>query len=57
MYGAVHHQGDVYRCTVETIPFLLRIAGRPELPGRAALAELLASIGGAPARRATWSSG
>jgi hypothetical protein len=47
MYGSVHHQGDVYRCTLETIPFLLRIVGRPELPGRAEVVELLSSIGGA----------
>ncbi|GAB2918292.1 hypothetical protein GCM10027280_01660 [Micromonospora polyrhachis] len=47
MYGAVHHQGDVYPCTVATIPFLLRIAGCGELPGRAEVLHLLASIGSA----------
>ncbi|WP_433077191.1 hypothetical protein ACQP1P_33860 [Dactylosporangium sp. CA-052675] len=46
-YGAVHHQGDVYRCTLETLPFLTRIATTPGLPGRAAAIELLASVGGA----------
>ncbi len=45
MYGAVHHQGDVYRCTVEAIPFLLRICGSGR-PGRAEVIELIASIGG-----------
>jgi hypothetical protein len=25
-YGAVHHQGDVYGCTLAALPFLLRIA-------------------------------
>nr|BFE55999.1 hypothetical protein GCM10020063_005250 [Dactylosporangium thailandense] len=46
-YGVVHHQGDVYRCTLETLPFLTRIATTPGLPGRAAAVELLASVGGA----------
>ncbi|GAB4057346.1 HEAT repeat domain-containing protein [Catellatospora paridis] len=45
MYGVVHHQGDVYRCTVEAIPFLLRICGS-DRPGRAEVVELVASIGG-----------
>lgn len=45
MYGVVHHQGDVYRCTVEAIPFLLRICGS-DRPGRADVVELVASIGG-----------
>ncbi|WP_344495305.1 HEAT repeat domain-containing protein [Nonomuraea monospora] len=47
MYGAVHHQGDVYPCTLAAIPFLLRIAAAPELPGRAEVVELLASIASA----------
>ena len=47
MYGAVHHQGSVYDSTVASIPFLLRAAGNPDLPGRDAIVELLASIGGA----------
>ncbi|MEW9527752.1 HEAT repeat domain-containing protein [Microbispora sp. NPDC049125] len=47
MYGAVHHQGDVYPCTLAAIPFLLRIAGAPHLPGRAEVVELLASIASA----------
>jgi len=47
MYGAVHHQGDVYDCTVAVIPFLLEAAAAPALPGRGAVVELLASIGGA----------
>ncbi|WP_188190373.1 hypothetical protein [Nonomuraea sp. SYSU D8015] len=47
MYGAVHHQGDVYPCTVAAIPFLLRIVERPGLPGRAEVVELVASIGSA----------
>src|SRR5215813_12822493 len=32
MYGVVHHQGNVYPCTIATIPFLLRIAERPDAP-------------------------
>ncbi|WP_433511903.1 hypothetical protein ACQP2T_50320 [Nonomuraea sp. CA-143628] len=47
MYGAVHHQGDVYPCTLAAIPFLLRIAAAPDLPGRAEVVELLASIASA----------
>lgn len=47
MYGAVHHQGDVYECTVAAVPFLLEAAGSRSLPGRGAVLELLASIGGA----------
>ncbi|SNT47908.1 hypothetical protein SAMN05421812_10736 [Asanoa hainanensis] len=46
LYAGVHHQGDVYACTVAVIPFLLRIAGDPGRPGRAEVVELLASIGG-----------
>ncbi|MFD1930756.1 hypothetical protein ACFSKW_04610 [Nonomuraea mangrovi] len=47
MYAAVHHQGDVYPCTVAVIPFLLRIAERSELPGRPEVVRLLADIGSA----------
>jgi hypothetical protein len=47
MYGAVHHQGDVYPSTLATIPFLLRIAERPGVPGRPDVVRLLASIGSA----------
>ncbi|SFJ84021.1 hypothetical protein [Amycolatopsis sacchari] len=47
MYGAVHHQGDVYACTLAAIPFLLRIAAAPGLPGRADVLRLVASIGSA----------
>ena len=47
MYGSVHHQGDVYDCTVAAIPFLLEAAAMPLLPGRGGVLGLLASIGGA----------
>ena len=47
MYGSVHHQGDVYDCTVAAIPFLLEAAAMPLLPGRGGVLELLATIGGA----------
>jgi hypothetical protein len=46
MYGAVHHQGDVYECTIASIPFLLEAAAHRGLPGRGAIVELLASIAG-----------
>jgi hypothetical protein len=47
MYGAVHHQGDVYQCTVAAIPFLLEAVADRTLPGRAGIVRLLGSIGGA----------
>ncbi|MEH0935303.1 hypothetical protein [Micromonospora psammae] len=47
MYGAVHHQGDVYDSTLATIPFLLDAAARPQLPGRGPIVELLGSYAGA----------
>ncbi|MFD0475671.1 HEAT repeat domain-containing protein [Nonomuraea thailandensis] len=47
MYAGAHHQGDVYPCTLAAIPFLLRIAARPGLPGRAEVVRLLAGIGSA----------
>ncbi|MFE1289416.1 HEAT repeat domain-containing protein [Streptomyces sp. NPDC058751] len=46
MYGAVHHQGDVYDSTLASVPFLFELAGRTELPDRGGVVELLASIGG-----------
>ncbi|MFJ5925472.1 HEAT repeat domain-containing protein [Kitasatospora sp. NPDC092948] len=44
-YGAVHHQGDVYRCTAASVPFLFELAADVGAPGRAAVIELLVSIG------------
>ncbi|MER5470950.1 HEAT repeat domain-containing protein [Streptomyces sp. NPDC002685] len=49
MYGAVHHQGDVYDSTLASIPFLFRLVGHVELPDRGGIVELLASIGGSDA--------
>ncbi|MFD5161129.1 HEAT repeat domain-containing protein [Streptomyces hawaiiensis] len=45
LYGAVHHQGDVYDATVACVPFLLALAVREEVPDRAGVVELLVSIG------------
>jgi hypothetical protein len=45
MYGAVHHQGDVYEATVACVPFLLALAVREEVRDRAGVVELLVSIG------------
>lgn len=45
MYGAVHHQGDVYECTLAAVPFLLEALTTPGTAGRDGIAELLASIG------------
>ncbi|GAA4900649.1 PBS lyase [Streptomyces coeruleoprunus] len=46
MYGAVHHQGDVYDATLACIPFLLELVACPEVQDRGCIVELLASIGG-----------
>ncbi|MEU1127376.1 PBS lyase, partial [Streptomyces sp. NPDC005899] len=46
MYGAVHHQGDVYACTLASIPFLFELVGDPGVRDRGCLVELLTSIGG-----------
>lgn len=45
MYGGIHHQGDVYDCTLAAVPFLLQALTSPGTPGRDGIAELLASIG------------
>ncbi|MEU0191181.1 HEAT repeat domain-containing protein [Streptomyces afghaniensis] len=47
MYGAVHHQGDVYDSTLACVPFLLALAVCEEVCDRAGVVELLVSIGGA----------
>ncbi|MEU3724555.1 hypothetical protein [Streptomyces sp. NPDC031705] len=44
-YGAAHHQGDVYGCTAASLPFLLALARDPRAPDRAAVVQLLLSIG------------
>lgn len=46
MYGAVHHQGDVYDSTLACVPFLFALAGREEVRDRGGIVELLVSIGG-----------
>ncbi|MFF4246465.1 PBS lyase [Streptomyces sp. NPDC001822] len=46
MYGAVHHQGDVYACTLACIPFLFELAADPRIRDRGGIVELLTSIGG-----------
>ncbi|MGW1181319.1 PBS lyase [Streptomyces drozdowiczii] len=46
MYGAVHHQGDVYPCTLACIPFLFELVTDPAVADRGDLVELLTSIGG-----------
>ncbi|WP_371776139.1 HEAT repeat domain-containing protein [Streptomyces sp. NBC_01438] len=46
MYGAVHHQGDVYACTLACIPFLFELVVDPAVPDRGGIVELLTSIGG-----------
>ncbi|GGN45410.1 hypothetical protein GCM10010109_79600 [Actinoplanes campanulatus] len=45
--GAVHHQFDVYECTVAAIPFLIEAAAAPEVRGRHDVLRLLVSIGSA----------
>ncbi|MFJ9920867.1 HEAT repeat domain-containing protein [Streptomyces rubiginosohelvolus] len=46
MYGAVHHQGDVYACTLACIPFLFELVVDPGVQDRGGIVELLTSIGG-----------
>lgn len=46
MYGAVHHQGDVYDSTLACIPFLLELVADPQVQDRGCIIELLTSIGG-----------
>jgi hypothetical protein len=45
MYGALHHQGDVYDSTLACVPFLLALAAGEEAPDREDVVELLVSIG------------
>ncbi|MER5600425.1 HEAT repeat domain-containing protein [Streptomyces sp. NPDC002265] len=44
-YSAAHHQGDVYPCTVASLPFLFDMAQDAATPDRASIIELLVSIG------------
>ncbi|MFF9398143.1 PBS lyase [Streptomyces sp. NPDC014744] len=46
MYGAVHHQGEVYACTLACIPFLFELIVDPDVQDRGSVVELLTSIGG-----------
>ncbi|MFI9831514.1 HEAT repeat domain-containing protein [Streptomyces sp. NPDC051913] len=46
MYGAVHHQGDVYDSTLACVPYLFTLAAREEVRDRGGIVELLVSIGG-----------
>ncbi|MFD8725907.1 HEAT repeat domain-containing protein [Streptomyces sp. NPDC059629] len=45
LYGSVHHQGNVYDSTLACVPFLFALASRTEVQDRAAVVELLVSIG------------
>ncbi len=47
LYGAVHHQGDIYDCTIACIPFLLQAVADARVLDRGGILGLLASIGGA----------
>ncbi|MFF2192031.1 HEAT repeat domain-containing protein [Streptomyces sp. NPDC058157] len=44
-YGAAHHQGDVYPCTVAALPYLIGLTDDPATPDRASVAALVLSIG------------
>ncbi|MEU9040453.1 MULTISPECIES: HEAT repeat domain-containing protein [unclassified Kitasatospora] len=44
-YSAVLHQGSIYSATTATLPFLIELVSDPAVPGRAAIVELLVSIG------------
>ncbi|MFD3620784.1 HEAT repeat domain-containing protein [Streptomyces sp. NPDC058676] len=45
MYGAVHHQGDVYDSTLACVPFLFALVASAEVADRGGIVELLVSIG------------
>lgn len=45
MYGAVHHQGDVYDSTLACVPFLLALVASAQVADRAGIVELVVSIG------------
>ncbi|OLZ71991.1 PBS lyase [Streptomyces sp. IMTB 2501] len=45
MHGALHHQGCVYDSTLASVPFLLSLVAREELPDRGDIVELLVVIG------------
>ncbi|MFK4104931.1 HEAT repeat domain-containing protein [Streptomyces sp. NPDC019531] len=47
MYGAVHHQGDVYDSTLACVPFLLALVASGDVADRAGIVELVVSIGSA----------
>lgn len=46
MYGALHHQGDVYDSTVACIPFLFELVTTEAVADRGAVVHLLCSIAG-----------
>ncbi|WP_344530426.1 HEAT repeat domain-containing protein [Streptomyces albiaxialis] len=46
MYGAVHHQGDVYDCTVASLPFLFALLLEPAVRDRGTVLALMCSIAG-----------
>lgn len=46
MYGAVHHQGDVYDSTVACLPFLFDLVADTSVADRGSLVGLLCSIAG-----------
>jgi hypothetical protein len=43
----VHHQGDIYDCTIACIPFLLAALADPEVLDRHEILDLVGSVGGA----------
>ncbi|WP_369387624.1 HEAT repeat domain-containing protein [Streptomyces sp. CG1] len=45
MHGALHPQGCVYDSTLASVPFLLSLVAREELPDRGDIVELLVGIG------------
>ncbi|MFB6559592.1 HEAT repeat domain-containing protein [Streptomyces sp. NPDC056400] len=50
-YSAAHHQGDVYPCTMASLPFLFAMADDPCTPDRASVVALIVSIGRAAVER------
>jgi hypothetical protein len=46
LFWSIHHQGTIYEATAPAVPFLLELAGSPEVRDRDRIVDLLAAIAG-----------
>ncbi|MGW5421651.1 hypothetical protein [Streptomyces sp. NPDC003943] len=56
-HGAVNHQGDVYPCTMASLPFLYAMADNPTTPDRTSANVLLRVIGREAVEQAAFYAG